>query len=300
MMAERRMFAKSVIGADAFLDLPAGARLLYYDLAMRADDDGFVNAPKTIMRMVGAAPADLEALIKARFLLAFENGVVAIRHWKAHNYIQNDRYHPTVYQNEKSMLITEGNSYELRAQTACIHSVSILDTEVRIESEQEQEQEIEIEPEQEREIEPETETEKESPRPTSPSSSGFSLPTKEKKKYVVGDEKIKVYAALWPELDMNTEFSAMQSWLQANPERQKTLAQTPRFVYGWLSRAHDKARASPAERQQAPCSPEQREPQRRENRYADGSYAPPPSYDMEKAMEEMMTGRPKVQKRRKR
>ena len=61
-MAERRMFAKTIIDSDAFLDMPVTARLLYYDLSMRADDDGFVNSPKKIMRMVGASQDDLSIL----------------------------------------------------------------------------------------------------------------------------------------------------------------------------------------------------------------------------------------------
>ena len=47
-MAERRMFSKTIIDSDVFLDMPTSTRLLYYDLAMRADDDGFINNPKSI------------------------------------------------------------------------------------------------------------------------------------------------------------------------------------------------------------------------------------------------------------
>ena len=52
-MAERRMFAKTIIDSDAFLEMPATSQLLYFHLAMRADDDGFINRPKTIMRICG-------------------------------------------------------------------------------------------------------------------------------------------------------------------------------------------------------------------------------------------------------
>lgn len=103
-MAERRMFAKTIIDSDAFLDMPITARLLYYDLAMRADDDGFVNAPKKIMRMVGASQDDLSILALRKFIIPFEIGVIVIKHWKIHNYIKNDRYKPTTYQSEKAML----------------------------------------------------------------------------------------------------------------------------------------------------------------------------------------------------
>ena len=111
-MAERRMFAKTIIDSDVFLDMPVTARLLYYDLSMRADDDGFINSPKKIQRMIGASDDDLKVLITKRFLIPFESGVVVIKHWKIHNYIQKDRYKPTVYQEEKAKLVVkENNAY---------------------------------------------------------------------------------------------------------------------------------------------------------------------------------------------
>lgn len=103
-MAERRMFAKSVVDSDVFLDMPLTARLLYYDLGMRADDDGFVGSPKKIMRMVGASQDDLRILIARRFVIPFESGVVVIRHWKQNNYLRPDRHTPTVYADEFALL----------------------------------------------------------------------------------------------------------------------------------------------------------------------------------------------------
>ena len=113
-MAERRMFAKTIIDSDAFIDMPVTARLLYYDLAMRADDDGFVNSPKKIMRMIGASQDDLGILILRKFIIPFENGVVVIKHWRIHNYIRKDMYHETKYKEEKALLTTdENNAYTL-------------------------------------------------------------------------------------------------------------------------------------------------------------------------------------------
>ena len=108
-MAERRMFAKTIIDSDAFLDMPVTARLLYYDLAMRADDDGFVNSPKKIMRMVGASQDDLGILILRKFILPFDSGVVVIKHWRIHNYIRGDTYHETTYKEEKATLELDEN-----------------------------------------------------------------------------------------------------------------------------------------------------------------------------------------------
>ena len=113
-MAERRMFAKTIIDSDAFLDMPTSARLLYYDLSMRADDDGFINSPKKIIRMTGASDDDLKVLIAKKFVIPFENGIVVIKHWKIHNYIANDRYTETKYKEEKAMLkLDENNAYTL-------------------------------------------------------------------------------------------------------------------------------------------------------------------------------------------
>ena len=113
-MAERRMFAKTIIDSDAFLDMPVTARLLYYDLSMRADDDGFVNSPKKIMRMVGASQDDLSILCMRKFILPFDNGVVVIKHWRIHNYIRKDTYNETPYKEQKAMLeMDENNAYRL-------------------------------------------------------------------------------------------------------------------------------------------------------------------------------------------
>ena len=113
-MAERRMFSKTIVDSDAFLDLSLGAQALYFHLSMRADDDGFVNNPKKIQRMTGTTEEDLQDLVEKRFLLRFASGVVVIRHWKVHNYIRKDTYTPTMYQLEKSLLeLDESNVYNV-------------------------------------------------------------------------------------------------------------------------------------------------------------------------------------------
>lgn len=103
-MAQRRMFAKTIIDSDAFLDMPLSTQALYFHLSMRADDDGFINNPKKIQRMVGASDDDLKLLCAKQFIFPFDNGVVVIKHWKIHNYIRSDRYTPTMYTEEKAML----------------------------------------------------------------------------------------------------------------------------------------------------------------------------------------------------
>lgn len=111
-MAERRMFAKTIIDSDTFLDMPLSTQALYFHLSMRADDDGFINNPKKLQRMIGASDDDLELLAVKDFIIPFDTGIVVIKHWKIHNYIRNDRYKPTVYQCEKeSLSIRENGAY---------------------------------------------------------------------------------------------------------------------------------------------------------------------------------------------
>ena len=127
-MAERRMFAKTIVTSDAFLDMPLSTRCLYFTLAMFADDEGFVNNPKSIMRQVGASMDDLNILIAKRFILTFESGVIVIKHWKIHNYIAKDRYKETKYIEERSQITVDSNG----AYTECIQDVYKLETQDRL------------------------------------------------------------------------------------------------------------------------------------------------------------------------
>ena len=132
-MAERRMFAKTIIDSDAFLDMPVTARLLYYDLGMRADDEGFVNNPKKIMRVVGATSQDLQILVANKFVIPFEDkGIIVIKHWFIHNYIRKDTFHETKYKEERAFLIMdENNAYSLPSQVRN-ESVTEPSTQVRL------------------------------------------------------------------------------------------------------------------------------------------------------------------------
>lgn len=135
-MAERRMFAKTIVTSDAFLDMPASTRCLYFLLGMVADDDGFVNNPRSIMRQSGATMDDMNLLIAKRFVLTFESGVVVIKHWCIHNTIQKDRYKETKYLEEKAQLVLDGNKAYTEAVSEvypeCIQDVSALDTQDRL------------------------------------------------------------------------------------------------------------------------------------------------------------------------
>ena len=129
-MAERRMMSKSIIKSDTFLDMPATTQNLYFHMLLDADDDGFINAPKSIMRMIGAKDDDMKVLAAKQFVIPFESGVVVIKDWKIHNYIQNDRYKPSTLPERDLLNIQKDKTYTLKSDvsemdTKCIQTVSI-------------------------------------------------------------------------------------------------------------------------------------------------------------------------------
>ncbi|MDU7069430.1 MAG: phage replication initiation protein [Clostridium perfringens] len=141
-MAERRMFSKTIIDSDIFLDMPLSTQALYFHLSMRADDDGFVNNPKKIQRMIGCGDDDLKLLIAKQFIIPFESGICVIKHWRIHNYIQKDRYKPTLYQGELEQLeVDKSKNYQIKTlstsdvynmDTNCIQDGYNSDTQVRL------------------------------------------------------------------------------------------------------------------------------------------------------------------------
>ena len=108
-MAEKRMFTQKIIDSDPFLDMPLSTQALYFHLNMRADDDGFINNPKKISRMIGSTEDDLKLLLAKRFVIGFESGVIVIKHWRMHNTLRKDRYNPTQYQEEFESLDVKDN-----------------------------------------------------------------------------------------------------------------------------------------------------------------------------------------------
>ena len=111
-MANKRMFSKQITTSDAFMEMPVSSQLLYFHLNLEADDDGFVSNPKRTIKMIGANDDDLKVLLAKRFLLAFESGVMVIKHWLLHNTIRKDMYKETQYLDEKKLLqIKDNNVY---------------------------------------------------------------------------------------------------------------------------------------------------------------------------------------------
>lgn len=150
-MAERRMMSKKIIDTDNFLDMPQSTQCLYFHLLLRADDDGFIQSPKSIMRITGCKEDDLKLLIAKGFVIGFETGVIVIRHWRIHNYVQSDRYSKSELPEAKCVEL-KNKVYEVVWQpinpdntymdTKCIQNGYNLDTQIRIDKIREEENRI--------------------------------------------------------------------------------------------------------------------------------------------------------------
>ena len=114
------MFSLKIVDSDLFLDMPLSSQCLYFHLSMRADDDGFVNNPKKIIKIIGANEDDLKILIAKGFVIVFDQGIIVITHWKINNYIRKDRYKPTMYIEQKQQLYqTENGAYISEEKVGC-------------------------------------------------------------------------------------------------------------------------------------------------------------------------------------
>lgn len=110
-MANRRMFSLDVVDTDRFLEMPLTAQCLYFHLGMRADDDGFIDSPKRILRYIGSNDDDLRILLTKGYLIPFEDGVIVIKDWLKNNWVRPDRKKSTRYTEKLSLLAVEDDSY---------------------------------------------------------------------------------------------------------------------------------------------------------------------------------------------
>lgn len=133
-MAKKRMFDKEVVGTDAFTDMPASSQALYFHLGMNADDDGFVGNPKSTQRQCGASDDDMRVLILKQYIIAFDSGVVLMKHWNINNFIRKDRYKPTTHIKEKSLIVLcDDNSYGITTVNTGFRLVNQRSTQYSIE-----------------------------------------------------------------------------------------------------------------------------------------------------------------------
>lgn len=242
-MAERRMFSKTIVDSDSFLDMPLSTQALYFHLSMRADDDGFLNNTKRIQRLIGATDDDLKLLIMKRFVIPFEDGIVVIKHWKMNNYIRKDRYTQTVYQNEFSMLsVKDDGSYTLLEEDGipvgnhCV-TVGIPDgnqrsTQVSIGKDRLGKVSIDSS----------INTACPEPEPAPDREQVISLTLNDKSEFWIYGDQVEQWSQLFPAVDVLQELRKMKSWLDSNPSRRKTKRGILRFVNSWLSREQDKGK----------------------------------------------------------
>lgn len=111
------MFDRAIIETDNFLNISLSAKALYFLLGMEADDEGFVS-PNRVIRLYGGEMGDLKNLIDTGLVIPFQSGVVVITHWKENNWLDSRRVKETQYQEEKKMLLTQGNKYLLSIGSA--------------------------------------------------------------------------------------------------------------------------------------------------------------------------------------
>ena len=224
-MAERRMFAKSIIGSARFLRMPPTSRLLYYDLGMAADDDGVVEA-FSVMRTTGANEDDLKVLSSKGFVKVLNEDLVTyISDWKRNNLIKSDRYHPSVYQ-ELLVQLKSGTQMEPDWN----QSGTQMEPEVRLgkyrlgKSIEDTDVSSCVEPE------------------TGSTPPIIGLPLNDGTEYGVTEEQCKEWAELYPAVDVPQQLRNMRGWLLANKDRRKTKRGVGRFITAWLSREQDRGR----------------------------------------------------------
>ena len=278
-MAKRRMISAELMRSDAFLELPPESQLLYVHLLVEADDDGFLRGKKYVLAMLGLAEDAFTALAQAGFLIVFPTGSAVIAHWPLMNKVPKDRYTPTRCKAEFAQLeIEEGVGYVLKEDEApqpAEKAVSITATEPLTEQNsapvpaQTAENTAVILP---------TEPQKASCLPSLPMPGGQS--------YAVTEPMLAEWNRLYPNVDVLSELQAMRGWLCSRPEKQRTAHETERFIHYWLLNAMRRASGRGAYSNYG---------NERRKRLVDEG---PPSYDMGRAMEKMMTNVPKLKKKR--
>lgn len=231
-MAERRMFAKSVVNSDSFLEMPQSTQNLYFHLGIHGDDDGFIDSPKRIMRMLGASEDDFKLLILKQFIIPFDSGVVVVRHWKMHNYIRNDRYKPTQYQLEKALLMESNSTYNLRLtdgipsddqeSTDCLPDGCIMEGRGTEENKEES-------------ILPGAETTPDRQEPPA-----IEIILNDGTYHAVYPSEVERWASLYPAVDIMAELRKMAGWSEANKTKRKTTRGVSKFINAWLAREQDK------------------------------------------------------------
>ena len=325
-MAKRRMISAELMRSDAFLELPPESQLLYVHLLVEADDDGFIRGKKYVLAMLGLTEEAFTALSRAGFLIVFATGSAAIAHWPLMNKVPKDRYTPTRCRAEMARLeAVEGVGYVLREENAlqpAEPTVSVTATEPLTEAAlpdtgikttapagriQEERYTAPTAPFTEKgnteHAAPFTENRYSGPTAEPPIKAADkrveqkreaetagntlpSLPMAGGQSYAIPEIKSAEWQRLYPNVDVLSELRAMRGWLCSRPEKQRTAPETERFIHYWLSNAMRRAANGGVYSNYG---------NERRKRLVDEG---PPSYDMGRAREKMMTTVPKLKKKR--
>ena len=258
-MAERRMISSKIVCSDAFIEMPFSAQALYYQLNMEADDDGFLNSPKRVARMLGASEADLALLLEKRFVLWFSNGVIAIKHWRINNQIRKDRYTPTQYQEEFNALDIKDDGAYTEKKKELVDTLATtwqpdgnhLATQDRLGKDRLDKDSIDILPGAETPPappeppkEPDPSKPPKEPKPKKPekppSPVVITILLNDKTEYQVTADDVAEWKELYQAVDVMQELRKMKGWADANPSKRKTRGGIKRFINAWLAKEQDK------------------------------------------------------------
>lgn len=240
-MAEKRMFTKKITESDAFLDLPLSAQALYFHLNMNADDDGFVNNPKMLTRLIGAKSDDLNALIEKKFILTFPNGVAVIKGWWMNNVIQTDRKKPTPYQEELAMLERKENKSYTWKQNG-----NNLETDWKQDGNEMSHRLDKIRLDKNR-LDKSIHNINNTYAPTSNDIEAeeevvfAKLPLLNNQFYTIYLQEVSHLKEMFPAVDVEQEIRSAIAWVEANPKNKKKNGK--RFITNWLLRKQERARA---------------------------------------------------------
>lgn len=226
-MANRRMFSLDVVDTDKFLEMPISTQALYFHLGMRADDDGFVSSPKRIASLVGASTDDLKLLVAKGFIIVFQNGVIVICHWRQNNYVRCDRYTKSIHVDEMNSLSLENGIYYIGIPDDIPNDIPTVSTDKnRIDKSRLDKSRADniicSEPDK-----------------SAPNPSGILIILNDKSYYDVPLEKITMWKATYPAVDVEQELRKMGAWCDSNPTRRKTKRGIEKFINNWLSRTQD-------------------------------------------------------------
>ena len=109
------MLATSIIESDLFYRLTPSSQALYVHLIMNADDDGFVDMWKGILRCLSVRQKALDDLINLGYVIIFDDDLLLISDWLVHNKIRLDRYASGRYKNRLDTLEIHQNGRYIKA-----------------------------------------------------------------------------------------------------------------------------------------------------------------------------------------